>query len=104
MTLIKSVGGASGPLYGTLFMKAGPLLPGDAVSLDAFVKALSAGVEGVKAIGVTAGASAPEVLVQSVITRLRELGGKVVAEHPGREPVAGAGSPRAGARRRLAGL
>ena len=40
---------------------------------------------GVKAIGVTAGASAPEVLVQSVITRLRELGGKVVAEHPGRE-------------------
>ncbi|WP_042059694.1 4-hydroxy-3-methylbut-2-enyl diphosphate reductase [Aeromonas allosaccharophila] len=42
-------------------------------------------LEGVKAIGVTAGASAPEVLVQSVITRLRELGGKVVAEHLGRE-------------------
>ncbi|WP_323973059.1 4-hydroxy-3-methylbut-2-enyl diphosphate reductase [Aeromonas hydrophila] len=40
---------------------------------------------GVEAIGVTAGASAPEVLVQSVITRLRELGGKVVAEHTGRE-------------------
>jgi 4-hydroxy-3-methylbut-2-enyl diphosphate reductase len=40
---------------------------------------------GVKAIGVTAGASAPEVLVQSVITRLRELGGKIVTEHPGRE-------------------
>ncbi|MER0511278.1 4-hydroxy-3-methylbut-2-enyl diphosphate reductase, partial [Aeromonas veronii] len=34
---------------------------------------------------VTAGASAPEVLVQNVIARLRELGGKVVAEHPGRE-------------------
>ncbi|MBM0418906.1 4-hydroxy-3-methylbut-2-enyl diphosphate reductase [Aeromonas veronii] len=42
-------------------------------------------LEGVKAIGVTAGASAPEVLVQNVIARLRELGGKVVAEHPGRE-------------------
>ncbi|HDO1320574.1 TPA: 4-hydroxy-3-methylbut-2-enyl diphosphate reductase [Aeromonas veronii] len=42
-------------------------------------------LEDVKAIGVTAGASAPEVLVQSVIARLRELGGKVVTEHPGRE-------------------
>ncbi|MBL0640826.1 4-hydroxy-3-methylbut-2-enyl diphosphate reductase [Aeromonas veronii] len=42
-------------------------------------------LEGVKVIGVTAGASAPEVLVQNVIARLRELGGKVVAEHPGRE-------------------
>ena len=42
-------------------------------------------LEGVKAIGVTAGAAAPEVLVQNVIARLRELGGKVVAEHPGRE-------------------
>ncbi|ENO3941773.1 4-hydroxy-3-methylbut-2-enyl diphosphate reductase [Aeromonas veronii] len=42
-------------------------------------------LEGVKAIGVTAGASAPEVLVQSVIARLRELGGKMVTEHPGRE-------------------
>ena len=42
-------------------------------------------LEGVKAIGVTAGASAPEVLVQNVIARLRDLGDKVVAEHPGRE-------------------
>ena len=42
-------------------------------------------LEGVKTIGVTAGASAPEVLVKNVIARLRELGGKIVAEHPGRE-------------------
>ncbi|WP_279499995.1 4-hydroxy-3-methylbut-2-enyl diphosphate reductase [Aeromonas veronii] len=42
-------------------------------------------LEGVKAIGVTAGASAPEVLVQSVIARLRELGGKMVTEHLGQE-------------------
>ncbi|KDV04660.1 4-hydroxy-3-methylbut-2-enyl diphosphate reductase [Aeromonas sp. HZM] len=41
--------------------------------------------EGVGCIGVTAGASAPEVLVQNVIARLRELGGKIVTEHPGRE-------------------
>lgn len=42
-------------------------------------------LEGVKRIGVTAGASAPDVLVQNVIARLRELGGNMVVEHPGRE-------------------
>ena len=42
-------------------------------------------LEGVERIGVTAGDSAPDVLVQNVIARLRELGGKIVTEHPGRE-------------------
>ncbi|MGY6039523.1 4-hydroxy-3-methylbut-2-enyl diphosphate reductase [Aeromonas sp. AE23HZ002T15] len=42
-------------------------------------------LDGVERIGVTAGASAPDILVQNVITRLRELGGKIVTEHPGRE-------------------
>lgn len=37
------------------------------------------------AIGVTAGASAPEVLVQQVIDRLRELGASQVRESAGRE-------------------
>ncbi|GAA3547188.1 4-hydroxy-3-methylbut-2-enyl diphosphate reductase [Zobellella aerophila] len=36
-------------------------------------------------VGVTAGASAPEVLVQEVIAHLQSLGGKTVSEHPGRE-------------------
>ena len=45
----------------------------------------AAWLTGINAIGVTAGASAPDVLVQQVIARLRELGGKAVAEHPGRE-------------------
>ncbi|PCK32557.1 4-hydroxy-3-methylbut-2-enyl diphosphate reductase [Pseudoalteromonas piscicida] len=36
-------------------------------------------------VGVTAGASAPEVLVQQVISRLKELGGKTVVENPGQE-------------------
>ncbi|MFO1371999.1 MAG: 4-hydroxy-3-methylbut-2-enyl diphosphate reductase [Candidatus Competibacteraceae bacterium] len=40
---------------------------------------------GKTAIGVTAGASAPEVLVQQVITRLRELGATQVMETAGRE-------------------
>ncbi|MGE6119175.1 4-hydroxy-3-methylbut-2-enyl diphosphate reductase [Aeromonas media] len=42
-------------------------------------------LDGVERIGVTAGASAPDVLVQNVIARLRELGGTIVTEHPGRE-------------------
>lgn len=41
--------------------------------------------DGVAKVGVTAGASAPEVLVQQVITRLKELGGETVVENPGQE-------------------
>ena len=40
---------------------------------------------GKTAIGVTAGASAPEVLVEQVIARLRELGAATVTESTGRE-------------------
>ena len=40
---------------------------------------------GKSAIGVTAGASAPELLVQQVIDRLRELGASQVMESAGRE-------------------
>jgi 4-hydroxy-3-methylbut-2-enyl diphosphate reductase len=42
-------------------------------------------LDGKKSIGVTAGASAPEVLVSAVIARLRELGGEVPEEVAGRE-------------------
>jgi len=41
--------------------------------------------EGKRAVGVTAGASAPEMLVQQVIARLREWGGEAVREMQGRE-------------------
>lgn len=40
--------------------------------------------EGVRAVGVTAGASAPEVLVQAVVERLREWGGSLAVEIEGR--------------------
>jgi len=39
--------------------------------------------EGKQAVGVTAGASAPEVLVQQVVTHLREWGGHTVSETDG---------------------
>jgi len=41
--------------------------------------------EGKKAVGVTAGASAPELLVQQVVERLRSWGGQVPSEVLGRE-------------------
>jgi dihydroxyacetone kinase-like protein len=48
MTLVKSVGGASGPLYGTFFLRmASPLGATDDVSATDFAAALRAGVEGV---------------------------------------------------------
>jgi 4-hydroxy-3-methylbut-2-enyl diphosphate reductase len=42
-------------------------------------------LDGIESIGITAGASAPEVLVQSVVDRLKEWGGEVPEELKGRE-------------------
>ncbi|MBK5143251.1 4-hydroxy-3-methylbut-2-enyl diphosphate reductase [Budviciaceae bacterium BWR-B9] len=42
-------------------------------------------VKNLNSVGVTAGASAPDVLVQAVITRLRSLGGEPAVEMEGRE-------------------
>lgn len=48
MTLVKSVGGASGPLYGTFFLRMATALgSSDSVDAGGFAKALRAGVEGV---------------------------------------------------------
>jgi phosphoenolpyruvate---glycerone phosphotransferase subunit DhaL len=52
MTLVSTVGGASGPLYGTFFLRCGTAL-GEAATVDAagFGAALRAGVAGVQARG-----------------------------------------------------
>lgn len=42
-------------------------------------------IEGVREIGVTAGASTPEVLVQGVVGRLHEWGAEIIDELPGRK-------------------
>tara|TARA_B110000211_G_scaffold233517_1_gene299973 strand:- start:27 stop:956 length:930 start_codon:yes stop_codon:yes gene_type:complete len=42
-------------------------------------------LDGIDKVGVTAGASAPAILVQQVIDALKCLGGKEVIEYPGRE-------------------
>jgi 4-hydroxy-3-methylbut-2-enyl diphosphate reductase len=51
--------------------------------------------ENAKAVGVTAGASAPEVLVRRVVARLREWGGEEGAEQVGREETVVFSLPRA---------
>jgi dihydroxyacetone kinase-like protein len=50
MTLVMKVGGASGPLYGTLFMTLGKELNGEPSAADA-ARALNAAVEAIKARG-----------------------------------------------------
>lgn len=52
MVLIGKVGGASGPLYGTMFIEMGKAV-GDRASLDAaaWAEALGAGIEGVRSRG-----------------------------------------------------
>lgn len=51
MTLISKVGGAGGPLYGTLFLQFGQAAGPDALAPEAFAKCLDAGVAGVRARG-----------------------------------------------------
>jgi dihydroxyacetone kinase-like protein len=52
MTLVSSVGGAAGPLYGTLFLQMGTAAAGrDALDLEGWTTALEKGVAGVRARG-----------------------------------------------------
>jgi dihydroxyacetone kinase-like protein len=52
MTLVSSVGGAAGPLYGTLFLQMGSAAAGkDELDLDGWTAAVEAGVTGVQARG-----------------------------------------------------
>ena len=52
MALVSKVGGAAGPLYGTLFLQMGGAMAGsDEVGLDGYVAAWRKGLEGVQARG-----------------------------------------------------
>lgn len=52
MTLIGRVGGASGPLYGTAFLKAATVLKGqEEIGLDELVNAMNASLEGIQQRG-----------------------------------------------------
>jgi len=52
MTLVSTVGGASGPLYGTAFMKAGQVVGSKTeLNFDDFISLLEAALEGIKLRG-----------------------------------------------------
>jgi dihydroxyacetone kinase-like protein len=53
MTLVRTVGGASGPLYGTYFLRMATAIDEDAASVpaEAFAKSVRAGLEGIVARG-----------------------------------------------------
>lgn len=51
MTLISSVGGAAGPLYGAFFLRAAQVGPGSTITLDELAKMFRAGLEGIQQRG-----------------------------------------------------
>lgn len=52
MTLVSTVGGASGPLYGTAFMKTGMVMAEkEELGMDEFLECMDAAIEGVKMRG-----------------------------------------------------
>ncbi|WP_030483523.1 dihydroxyacetone kinase subunit DhaL [Nocardioides aequoreus] len=95
MTLVSKVGGASGPLFGTFFMRVGQALKGvDAVDVAALTAALEAGTEGVVARGkAEAGDKTMYDALAPAVAALREAG----AASPGEALAAAASAARAGA-------
>jgi len=72
MTLVMKVGGASGPLYGSLLMAMGKAAPEEPADLAALADMLAAGVEAVKARGKSdAGAKTMLDVLVPVLTALR---------------------------------
>jgi dihydroxyacetone kinase-like protein len=51
MTLVRTVGGASGPLYGTFFLRMATAVPEEPLTAEAFATAFRAGLDGVLARG-----------------------------------------------------
>jgi dihydroxyacetone kinase-like protein len=80
-TLISTVGGASGPLYGTAFREMGKSL-GDAGTADdaAFVAALRAGLDGIRRLG--AAAEGDKTIVDAYAPAVAALEEAVRAGHP----------------------
>ena len=80
-TLISTVGGASGPLYGTAFREMGKTL-GDAADADdaTFVAAVRAGLDGIRRLG--AAAEGDKTIVDAYAPALAALAEAVRAGHP----------------------
>jgi len=75
--LVQSGAGEASESLDAQYAEVGATVVADAEALDI------AWVKGVKSVGITAGASAPEELVQHLIDRLRELGKVECEKLPG---------------------
>ncbi|MFJ3670859.1 dihydroxyacetone kinase subunit DhaL [Streptomyces sp. NPDC090106] len=90
--LISTVGGASGPLYGTLLRRTGKAL-GDAaeVSEEQFAEALRAGVEAVRALG--GAAPGDKTMIDALVPAVDALGDGFAAARAAAERGAEATTP-----------
>ncbi|SDN51039.1 dihydroxyacetone kinase, C-terminal domain [Streptomyces sp. cf386] len=90
--LISTVGGASGPLYGTLLRRAGKAL-GDAgeVSKDEFARALRTGVDAVMVLG--GAAPGDKTMIDALVPAVDALGDGFVAARAAAEEGALATTP-----------
>ncbi|MER6571469.1 dihydroxyacetone kinase subunit DhaL [Streptomyces sp. NPDC001093] len=90
--LISTVGGASGPLYGTLLRRTGKAL-GDAaeVSEEQLAEALRAGVDGVMALG--GAAPGDKTMIDALVPAVDALGGGFAAARAAAEEGAVATTP-----------
>ncbi len=80
LTLVMKVGGASGPLYGSLFMAMGKAVAGDPVQLDQVAAMLAEGVAAVKKRGKSdAGEKTMLDVLVPVSEALRQAAGEPVA-------------------------
>jgi dihydroxyacetone kinase-like protein len=74
MTLVSTVGGASGPLYGTLFLQMGAATAGrSTLSLEDWVAAFASGVEGVTRRGKAA--RGDKTMLDTLVPALEALRG-----------------------------
>lgn len=90
--LISTVGGASGPLYGTLLRRTGKALGEDAqVSEDRFAEALRAGVDAVMALG--GAAPGDKTMIDALVPAVDALGDGFVAARAAAEEGALATTP-----------
>ncbi|MER6184765.1 dihydroxyacetone kinase subunit DhaL [Streptomyces sp. NPDC001652] len=90
--LISTVGGASGPLYGTLLRRTGKALGEDAqVSEDRFSEALRAGVDAVMALG--GAAPGDKTMIDALVPAVDALGDGFVAARAAAEEGALATTP-----------
>ena len=98
MTLVSTVGGASGPLYGTFFLRFGDALAGAELDAAQIGEALRAGLDGV--VAARQGGAGDKTMVDALAPAVDALRrGRRRRVSPALAAAARGGRPRAGTRR-----